>query len=54
MKCGSVFDEKYHKKHKHNMHGGKCVKMKHLGAPENLFKLVFRNFEEESNNELDR
>lgn len=38
--CGSVFDDDYRSKHENNIHGGKRVRVKHVGAPNNPFDLA--------------
>ncbi|XP_025202912.1 uncharacterized protein LOC112599999 [Melanaphis sacchari] len=38
--CGSVFDDDYRSKHENNIHGGKRVRVKHGGAPNNPFDLA--------------
>lgn len=49
MTCGSIFDDDYRKKHETKVHDDKRVKIKHIGAPDNPFKLAMQNFEKVSN-----
>lgn len=37
-RCGSQFDDGYKARHKKTLHGGKKVKVKHVGAPLNPFE----------------
>lgn len=45
--CGSVFDDDYRSKHENKIHGGKRVRVKHVGAPNNPFDLARKNFQKQ-------
>ncbi|KAF0703611.1 Uncharacterized protein FWK35_00037546, partial [Aphis craccivora] len=45
LTCGSIFDDDYRKKHEINIHHGKRIKVKHLGAPASPFEFARKNFE---------
>jgi len=48
LTCGSIFDDDYRKKHEINIHHGKRIKVKHLGAPASPFEFARKNFEKVS------
>jgi len=45
--CGSHFYNDSRSTHEKNIHGGKRVRIKHVGAPANPFDLAFKNFQKQ-------
>lgn len=43
LECGSGFNDDCQKKHEENLHCDKRVKVKHVGAPNNLFEFAAAN-----------
>ncbi|XP_029346391.1 uncharacterized protein LOC115033004 isoform X1 [Acyrthosiphon pisum] len=44
----SVFDDDYRSKHENNIHGGKRVRVKHVGAPNNPFDLARKIYQKQT------
>ncbi len=55
LSCKKIFNNDYKTSHEQNIHGGKHVKIKIVGAPENPFEAsIGRKMEEEEVRNLDK